>query len=68
MREIAPQMRRSVISIPSNLAESYSRKSRLEYIQFVRIAFSLGAELETQLLLSEELDSASPNEIDKVYN
>ncbi len=65
---LVSQMRRSAVSIPSNLAEGYSRKSRQEYIQFVRIAFGSGAELETQLLLVIDLKLANKNETEKVYN
>jgi four helix bundle protein len=49
------QMRRAVISIPSNIAEGYSRSHRMEYLQFLRIALSSGAELETQLIIAREL-------------
>ena len=49
------QMRRAVVSIPSNIAEGYARRTRKEYIQFVQIAFGSGAELETQLLISRKL-------------
>lgn len=49
------QMRRSSVSIPANLAEGYSRKHRPEYVQFARIAYGSGAELETLALLAEDL-------------
>lgn len=52
---ITNQMRRAATSIPANIAEGYMRKHRAEYIQFVRIAFGSGAELETFIILSEEL-------------
>ena len=55
---IANQMRRASISVPSNIAEGYSRKYRKEYIQFISIAFSSGAELQTQLLLARVLELA----------
>lgn len=48
-------MRRAATSIPANIAEGYTRKHRAEYVQFVRIAFGSGAELETFLILTEEL-------------
>jgi four helix bundle protein len=49
---LVSQMRRSAISIPSNIAEGYARHRRLEYIQFLQIAFASGAELETQPLIA----------------
>lgn len=52
------QMRRAAISIPANLAEGYARKHRKEYIQFVRIGYGSGAELETFLVLVKRLGYA----------
>lgn len=48
---LTSQIRRSVVSIPSNIAEGHSRGKK-EFIQFLRIAFGSGAELETQLLIA----------------
>jgi len=59
------QMRRATISIPSNIAEGYSRKHRQEYTQFIRIAFGSGAELETQLILAKKLKFAHDIEFNK---
>ena len=53
---LVPQMRRAAVSIPSNIAEGYRRKSRKEYIQFLRVALGSLAELETQISLSKDLD------------
>ena len=53
---ITSQMRRAAVSIPSNIAEGYSRKHRQEYSQFIRIAFGSGAELETQIIIAKELN------------
>lgn len=52
---LTSQIRRAVISIPSNIAEGYCRQRKLEYIQFLQIAFASGAEAETQLLIAKEL-------------
>lgn len=52
---LTSQMQRCAISIPSNIAEGYGRGHRNEYIQFLRIAFGSGSELETQILLCKEL-------------
>ena len=59
------QMRRAAVSIPSNIAEGYARKHTAEYTQFLRIAFGSGAELETQLILSEKLRFANRAEVTK---
>jgi four helix bundle protein len=52
---LTSQIRRSVISIPSNIAEGAARNSKKEFIQFLHVALGSTAELETQLLISERL-------------
>ena len=49
------QMRRSAVSIPSNIAEGHRRGTRKDFAQFLRISDGSAAELETQLLLAAEL-------------
>ncbi len=49
------QMRRASVSIPSNIAEGYGRKSNREYVQFFSIAYGSLLELETQMILSSRL-------------
>lgn len=53
---IVSQMRRAVVSIPSNIAEGFMRRHNKEYKQFLYIALGSLAELETQIILSEQLD------------
>ena len=52
---LVSQMRRASVSIPSNIAEGYGRRTQKEYKRFYSIAFGSGLELETQLLLSKRL-------------
>jgi len=52
---LASQVRRAAISIPSNIAEGYARQYTGEFIQFLYMALGSAAELETQLIISEEL-------------
>ena len=51
---LTSQMRRSAVSIPSNIAEGQLRTSQKEFAQFVSIALGSCAELSTQLELQED--------------
>ena len=51
---LSDQMRRAVISIPSNIAEGYYRNSTRDYIRFLSIAKGSLGEIETQLMLCED--------------
>ncbi|MEK7554408.1 MAG: four helix bundle protein [Patescibacteria group bacterium] len=55
---ITSQTRRAAVSIPANIAEGFTRKHRQEYVQFIRIAFASGAELETHLVIAKKLGFA----------
>ena len=60
---LCDQIRRSVVSIPSNIAEGKSRNSKREYRQFVGIAKGSVAELETQLILCERIGYLKKDEL-----
>lgn len=53
---LTSQMRRCSISIPSNIAEGYRRKSQNEFYRFLSISFGSSAELETQIEISKRLN------------
>ena len=53
---LTSQMRRSAVSIPSNIAEGFKRYHNKEYKQFLYIAMGSCAELETQIIITYELD------------
>ncbi len=52
---LVSQMRRSAVSIPSNIAEGAARNSDKEFIQFLYITLGSLAELDTQYILSKEI-------------
>lgn len=52
---LTSQVRRAVVSVVSNIAEGYGRKTTAEYIRSLNNAFGFNCELETQMLLSGDL-------------
>ena len=65
---VTSQMRRAAVSIPSNIAEGYTREHKKEYIHFLSIAFGSGAELETQMMIVKELNFCSEKEYQKLIS
>ena len=60
---ITSQMRRSAVSIPSNIAEGHGRLNAKEFGQFLGIARGSTYELQTQLELARELRMGDPGQI-----
>lgn len=52
---LTSQMRRSAVSIPSNIAEGKKRKTAKDFVYFLRIASGSAAELETQVIIAKDL-------------
>ena len=61
---LTSQIRRAAVSIPSNIAEGFNRRTKKEQVQFLRVAYGSGAEVETQLIIAKELGYLE----DKEYN
>ena len=53
------QIRRSAVSVPSNIAEGAARGTNKEYVHFLNISLASLSELETQLIISEKLNYPS---------
>ncbi|WP_024585842.1 four helix bundle protein [Aliihoeflea sp. 2WW] len=60
---LTSQMRRSAVSIPSNIAEGFGRAQRKVFIQFLRIAQGSLKELETQLMLSVRVELVASKDV-----
>ena len=56
---IGDQIRRSSLSIPSNIAEGAGRKSNKEFVFFLSVALGSAYELETQLIIAAQLEYLS---------
>jgi len=60
------QLRRAAISVPANIAEGASRKSRTEYLHFPNIAKGSMAEIEYLLHFSKRVGYLRNNEYEKL--
>lgn len=60
------QMRRSAVSIPSNIAEGYRRRHVKEYLQFLHISYGSCGELETLISLSFDLGFINNENFEKL--
>lgn len=65
---LVSQMRRAVVSIPSNIAEGQARRTTGDYVRFVSISEGSLAELETQLIIAIELNFCTKEETDILFS
>ena len=60
---LVSQMRRSAVSVPSNIVEGCARDSQADYLRFLYIAFGSLKELNYQLSLSKRLGFTGNNDL-----
>ncbi len=63
---LTSQMRRAAVSIASNIAEGRMRGTKKDFVQFLRIAFGSGAELETQIIVAKQLQKTKNLDYQKI--
>ncbi len=63
---LTSQIRRAAVSVPSNIAEGYGRRTAGEYIQALYVAYGSYCELETQILLSGDLGFVGIENLDRL--
>jgi len=61
------QIRRSSVSIASNIAEG-SMRGHKEFVQFLKISYGSGGELETQLIISLKTNLLNKEKFDQIYS
>ncbi len=63
---LADQMRRSSVSVPSNIAEGQGRQHTGEFKQFLHIALGSAAEVDTQTVIAFELGYITKDESERI--
>ncbi|WP_299318877.1 four helix bundle protein [uncultured Maribacter sp.] len=61
------QLSRAAVSVPSNIAEGCSRNSEVEFKRFLEIALGSLFEVETKLVISEELKFLDSKELKSIF-
>ena len=63
---LADQLRRSVVSVPSNIAEGQARQHTGEFRQFLHTALGSAAEVDTQIVIAFELGYITEQETKEI--
>jgi four helix bundle protein len=64
---LTSQIRRSSISIPSNIAEGYGRNGNKDYLKFLNIAIASLYEIQTQIEISYNLKYINEIQFNKIF-
>jgi four helix bundle protein len=64
---LTSQIRRSAVSIPSNISEGFGREGVKDYLRFLNIAIASLFELQTQLEIAYNLEYLQKDKFEKLY-
>lgn len=64
---LTSQIRRSAISLPSNIAEGYGRDSNKEFLRFIKIVIGSLFEFQTQIEIAKNINYQNENEFKNLY-
>ena len=64
---LTSQIKRSAVSIPSNISEGYGRQGLNDYLRFLNIAMASLFELQTQLEIAYNLEYINKEKFDNLY-
>ena len=64
---LTSQIRRCAVSIPSNIAEGFGRKSQQDFIRFLKISMGSLFELQTQLRIAKNLEYLEEGKFNAVF-
>lgn len=65
---LTSQMRRAVVSVPSNIAEGAARQTKKEFINYLHMAQGSLSELDTQLVIANRLEYISVETFKEIEN
>ena len=65
---LTTQMRRSAISIPSNIADGAARQGDKEFVQFLYVAAGSASELDTQLEIAKRVPIGDPQDLERLQS
>ncbi len=64
---LTSQLRRATVSIPSNIAEGYGRKSDRDFYRYLKISIASLYEVQTQLEIAHNLQFVTENQFTALY-